>query len=62
MKQKIFCPHCNRCLGECVVSDSSGDLKVLKHNPEIKAEKHLLHDMKCTRCKEQVYILMQFND
>ena len=25
MKQKLFCPHCGRCLGECSSSDETGD-------------------------------------
>lgn len=62
MKQKIFCPHCGRCLGECDISDSSGSCRLLKKQPLEISKKSFIHDMKCVKCKEQVYILMEFKD
>ena len=62
MKQKIYCPHCGRCLGECVANDESGEVSVLKKLPVGSSKKHLIHDMKCVKCKEQVFILMEFKD
>ena len=62
MKQKLFCPHCGRCLGECDISDSSGKCKIYPSHPQVKNKKHFIHDMKCVKCKEKVYILMEFED
>ena len=62
MKQKIFCPHCGRCLGECVANDDSGGVSVLKIAPNTLSKKHLIHDMKCVKCKEQVFITLEFKD
>ena len=62
MKQKVFCPYCGRCLGECVVSDDSGGINVLKNSPAKTSKKHLIHDMKCVKCKEQVLILLEFKN
>lgn len=58
LKEKLFCPHCKRCLGECLFS-GEGVCEVLKNPPEI--EKNIfVHDMKCLRCKAEIYILMKF--
>ena len=62
MKQKVFCPYCGRCLGECVANDESGKVSVLKNAPKDTSKKHLIHDMKCVKCKEQVYILLEFKN
>lgn len=62
MKQKLFCPHCGRCLGEGIASDFSGEVSILKTKPFVLKQKHFIHDMKCLKCKQQVFIVMQFDD
>lgn len=62
MEQKIFCPHCGRCLGECFGSDSTSSLKTLIRSPRVTEKKHFIHNMKCVKCKQEVFILMEFKD
>ncbi len=62
MKQKIFCPYCGRCLGECSANDESGSVEILKSQPKHIKTKQLIHDMKCVKCKEQVFIVLELKD
>lgn len=62
MTNKLFCPHCGRCLGECVSSDDSAISKILISKPTRLRKKHFVHDMKCLKCKRQLYIVMEFID
>ncbi len=62
MNLKLYCPHCGRCLGECVSSDESSNCRILVNKPTRINSKHFIHDMKCVKCKQEVYILMEFKD
>ncbi len=62
MKQKLFCPHCGRCLGECDSSDDSSDCRILINRPLRMKKKSFIHNMKCLKCKNEVFILMEFKD
>lgn len=59
---KLFCPYCGRCIGECSSNDESGYCKVLTKSPLKIKKKQMLHSMKCVRCKEPVYISMEFTN
>lgn len=58
----MFCPHCGRCLGECTSSDDTCVEKVLIEKPKQLKKKQMLHKMKCIKCKEHVYISLEFID
>lgn len=62
MQMKLFCPHCGRCLGECNSSDGQSVCKVLVSPPNRLGKKYFIHDMKCMKCKNEVFILMEFKD
>lgn len=62
MKQKLFCPHCGRCLGECLISDDTGECRILINKPTRNKKKSFIHDMKCIKCKQEVFIVMEFKD
>ena len=62
MKQKLYCPHCGRCLGECCSSDGSSECRMLVNMPTRLRKKCFVHDMKCMKCKKEVYILMEFKE
>ena len=61
MQVKLFCPNCGRCLGECNASEEA-TCKVLIAKPKKKKKKHFIHNMKCVKCKNEVFILMEFKD
>ena len=60
MDVKLFCPHCGRCLGYCTTTDKLGQCKILISKPEKLKEEHFVHNMKCFKCKNEIYILMGF--
>lgn len=62
MKTKMFCPHCGRCLGESITSDETGVVKALVIVPTKLKRKQFIYDVKCVRCKEKVFISMEFVD
>ncbi len=62
MNNKLYCPHCGRCLGECISSDGSAVNKVLISEPTRLRKKHFIHSMKCLKCKQEIYIIMEFID
>ena len=62
MNIKLFCPHCGRCLGECITSNEQATCRILIKPPEHIKKKHFIHDMKCLKCKNEIYILMEFID
>ena len=62
MQLKLYCPFCGRCLGECNSNEDDTNCKVLISKPKRVNKKHFIHNMKCVRCKNEVYILMAFND
>jgi len=62
MTNKLYCPHCGRCLGECVSSDETGVNRVLVKPPAHSKKKRFIHDMKCVKCKQEIYIVMEFQD
>ena len=62
MKLKLFCPHCGRCLGECNSSDDTSDCRVLVNAPRNSKKKRFIHNMKCQKCKNEVFIVMEFKD
>ena len=62
MNVKLFCPHCGRCLGECNTSHDSASCRVLVNPPKYKGKKHFVHNMKCVKCKNEVFILMEFEN
>ena len=62
MTNKLYCPHCGRCLGECVSSDDTGVNRVLVAPPARSKKKRFIHDMKCVKCKQEIYIVMEFQD
>ncbi len=59
---KLICPYCGRCLGECNSSDKTATCKVLIKAPQHLKKKHFIHDMNCVKCKEKIYIVMEFVD
>lgn len=59
---KLFCPHCGRCLGECNSSNDSSTCKVLVSSPTRIGKKYFVHNMKCIKCKNEIFILMEFKD
>ena len=61
MKHKLFCPHCGRCLGECSSSDETGDCRVLINQPH-RTKRCFIHNMKCLKCKNEVFIVMEFKE
>ena len=62
MKIKLFCPHCGRCLGECMASDETSDCRVLINQPRKTKKKRFIHSMKCKKCKQEIYIVMEFKN
>jgi len=62
MTIKLFCPHCGRCVGECSSTDETTICKILTRMPKAIKKKQCLHSMKCTKCKEALYISMEFVD
>ena len=62
MDLKLYCPHCGRCLGECNASDNSANCKVMIVRPSRISNKHFIHNMKCVKCKNEVFILMEFKN
>lgn len=61
MTTKIYCPHCQRCLGECTSSDTEQTIsKVLVKKPTRPKKKQVIHEMHCYRCKEKIYVSMEF--
>ncbi len=62
MQMKVFCPHCGRCLGECNSSNNEASCKVLVSKPSRAGKKYFIHDMKCMKCKNEIFILMEFKD
>lgn len=62
MTTKLYCPNCGRCLGECVSSDESAVNRVLIKKPTRLRKKHFIHDMRCIKCKEELFIVMEFTD
>lgn len=62
MKLKLFCPYCGRCLGECLFSDETGDCQVLTKRPLKIKKESFVHDMKCVRCKNEIFILMELKN
>ncbi len=62
MNNKLYCPHCGRCLGECVSSDDTAVNRVLVKPPAQTKKKRFIHDMKCVKCKQEIYIVMEFVD
>lgn len=61
MTNKIYCPYCKRCLGECTSSDHEYTKNtVLKDKPEKPKDKQVIHNMKCYRCKKPIYVSMEF--
>lgn len=60
MTIKVFCPHCGRCLGDGISSDEKGEVKALVNKPTKLKRKQFIHDAKCIRCKNRVYISMEF--
>ncbi len=62
MNLKLYCPHCGRCLGECVSNDEKSNCRILINPPTRATGKHFIHDMKCVKCKNEVYILMEFKE
>ncbi len=62
MSGKLFCPNCGRCLGEFISSDDTGISKTLIKRPTKLKRKQVIYDVKCVRCKERVYISMEFVD
>lgn len=61
MTTKLFCPNCGRCLGEGISSDECSEVKALVKKPLKLKTKQVIYDVKCVRCKERVYISMEFN-
>ena len=62
MKMLMYCPHCGRCLGECYSNDEKTDCKVLIKSPLRTNKKCFIHNMKCVKCKQEVFILMEFKN
>ena len=62
MQLKLYCPHCGRCLGECNSTDDQASCKMLISRPKVIAKKHFIHDMKCMKCKNEVFIVMEFKN
>ena len=62
MKLKLFCPHCGRCLGECIASDDTSDCRVLVKPPIKSKRKRFIHNMKCLKCKNEIFIVMELKD
>ena len=62
MDIKLYCPHCGRCLGQCLSSSSASRCKVLVSPPNKIKSKYFIHNMKCFKCKNEIYILMGFDD
>ena len=61
MTNKIYCPYCQRCIGECTSSDEQHTInKVLVDKPQRVKKKQVIYDMKCHRCKKQLYVSMEF--
>ena len=60
MKLKLFCPHCGRCLGECMSTDDECDCRVLIKEPRQTKKKRFIHNMKCLKCKNEIFIVMEF--
>jgi len=61
MTAKLYCPYCGRCVGECTSSDHSvTNHKVLTKKPNRPKKKQFIHNMHCYKCKEQLYISMEF--
>ncbi len=55
---KIYCPHCGRFLGENEVEENAVE-KVLTQKPKPK-KKQTIFEQKCKKCKESVYISVEF--
>lgn len=63
MTTKLYCPVCGRCVGECTASDYDQTIsKVLTKKPTRPKKKQIIHDMHCYKCKEQIYISMEFTN
>ena len=61
MTDKLYCPYCGRCVGECSSSDLIDTVhKVLTKRPNRLKKNQFIHNMHCYKCKEQIYISMEF--
>lgn len=62
MNLKLYCPYCGRCLGECISSDEGSNCRTLIKQPSRMSNKHFIHNMKCMKCKQEIFILMEFKE
>lgn len=58
----MYCPFCGRYLGESLSTDDSTIEKVLTKIPKKIRKKQAVYDVKCSKCKENVFISVEFID
>ena len=60
-EQELRCPHCYKLVGKTNASEKS-IAKVLKVAPSIKQPKSATFENKCPKCKNLIYISLEFED
>lgn len=58
-QSKLFCPHCGRCLGSSICEENAGVCKVLTDKPKKYKKTQMIHLVKCSKCKNELYVSME---
>lgn len=59
---KMYCPTCGRYLGESKSTDETSIEKVLTTAPKSIRKKQAIYEVKCNKCKKNVFISVEFID
>lgn len=62
MKIKLHCPFCERCIGYSISSDNTGLTKILVKEPKRLRKTQMIHQVKCSKCKSDLFVSMEFTD